>query len=150
MTSPFVRRSTTITAAAVFAGLVAAPVAASAASAPAGILPGIPDASVIVADDPDGAGDLYTLTDDVSTFTTITMPNNATLDGGGNTITAVEDADHPTFPGAVVESAAGTFSAAHLRRQEPGHHGVRASVVARTRTAEGRCPGSTCSAPAAA
>ena len=103
MTSPFVRRSTTIAVAVVFAGLVAAPVAAYAA-APAGI-PGIPDASVTVTDDPDGAGHLYTLTDDVRTYSTITMPNDATLDGAGHTITAVEDAAHRNFPGPVLASA---------------------------------------------
>ena len=54
MTSPFVRRSTTITAAVVFAGLVAAPFAASAA-APAAIPAGLVG-SVTVDPDPDGTG----------------------------------------------------------------------------------------------
>jgi hypothetical protein len=57
--------------------------------------------------DPDGAGDLYTLTADVSTTDTITMPNDATLDGAGHTITAVEDAGTPNFPGPVLVSASG-------------------------------------------
>ena len=92
-----------------FAGLVAAPVAAVAAG-PA-VIPGIPDAAVTVAADPDGAGQLYTLTTDVSTYTTIAMPNDATLDGAGHTITAVEDADHRNFPGPVLASAVGTDSA---------------------------------------
>ena len=79
-----------------FAGLVAAPVAAFAAE-PAGIS-GIPDGAVTVTADPDGAGQLYTLTDNVTTYPTITMPNDATLDGAGHTITAVEDATHRNFP----------------------------------------------------
>ena len=110
MSSPFVRRSAAVTAGAVvFAGLLAAPVAAYAAE-PAGIS-GIPDTAVTVADDADGAGKLYTLTDDVSTTSTITMPDDATLDGAGHTITAVEDADHRNFLGSVLASAVGTNSA---------------------------------------
>jgi hypothetical protein len=109
MSSPFVRRSATITAgAAVFAGLVTAPVAAFAAD-PASIV-GIPDTAVTAIDDPDGAGTLYTLTENVRTSTTITMPNEATLDGDGHSITAVEDPDHPNFPGAVIASAVGDAS----------------------------------------
>ena len=81
-----------------FAGLVAAPIAAFAA---APVIPGPLVGSVDVTADSDGHGDLYTLTDDVSTFTTITMPNDATLDGAGHTITAVEDAAHRNFPGTV-------------------------------------------------
>ena len=110
MTSPFVRRSTAITAGAVvFAGLVAAPIAAFAADARR---PGrAPRRPVTVTADPDGAGQLYTLTDDVSTYTTITMPNDATLDGAGHTITAVEDATHRNFPGSVLASAVGSNSA---------------------------------------
>jgi hypothetical protein len=114
VTSPFVRRSTTITAGAVvFAGLVAAPIAAFAAD-PA-VIPGPLNGSVDVIADPDGHGDLYRLTDDVSTFTTITMPNDATLDGAGHTITAVEDATHRNFQGSVLASAVGDDdAAAHL------------------------------------
>ena len=106
MSSPFVRRSAAITAGAVvLAGLVAAPTAAFAAT---GSSAPFPDGTATVEPDPDGAGDLYTLTQDVSTFTTITMPNDATLDGAGYTITAVEDATHPNFPGPVLASAVGT------------------------------------------
>ena len=39
------------------------------------------------------------------------MPNDATLDGAGHTITAVEDAAHRNFPGTVLASAVGTNSA---------------------------------------
>ena len=108
MTSPFVRRSTAITAGAVvFAGLVAAPIAAFAAD------PAVPGTST--ARSPSLTtltvhGELYTLTEDVSTFTTITMPNDATLDGAGHKITAVEDATHRNFPGPVLASAVGTDS----------------------------------------
>jgi len=94
----------------VFAGLVAAPIAAFAATpldpTPTGLV-GAADAS----GDPDGVGTLYTLTEDVSTFSTITLPNDATLDGAGHTITAVEDADHPNFPGPVLASASGDATA---------------------------------------
>ena len=56
VSSPFVRRSTAVTAGAVvFAGLVAAPVAAFAAEPAAG-LGGIPAGAVTVTADPDGAG----------------------------------------------------------------------------------------------
>jgi hypothetical protein len=93
----------------VFAGLVAAPVAAFAAdAAPTGSF----DSSVTITDDPDGAGKLYTLNNDVETFTTITMPNDATLDGAGHTITAVEDAAHRNFQGSVLASAVGNDDAA--------------------------------------
>ena len=92
-----------------FAGLVAAPVAAFAAD-PRDPRDPRRRRSTVTAD-PDGHGDLYTLTDDVSTFTTITMPNDATLDGAGHTITAVEDAAHRNFPGTVLASAVGTNSA---------------------------------------
>jgi hypothetical protein len=96
----------------VFAGLVAAPIAAFAADP---VVAGDFDSSVTITKDPDGAGMLYTLTDDVTTFSTITMPNDATLDGAGHKITAVEDATHPVFPGAVVASAMGNgIAAAHL------------------------------------
>jgi hypothetical protein len=93
----------------VFAGLVAVPVAAFAAD-PA-VPAGIPVTAVTVSDDPDGAGELFTLTEDFSTTQTITMPNNATLDAAGHTITAVEDATHPNFPGAVLASAVGDNAA---------------------------------------
>ena len=39
------------------------------------------------------------------------MPNDATLDGAGHTITAVEDAAHRNFHGPVVASAVGSNSA---------------------------------------
>ena len=91
-----------------FAGLVAAPIAAFAADPR---IPGLPAGRSPSTADPDGAGQLYTLTDDVSTFTTITMPNDATLDGAGHTITAVEDATHRNFPGPVLASAVGTNAA---------------------------------------
>ncbi len=106
MTSPFIRRSTAVTAGAVvFAGLVAAPIAAFAADP---VVPATFDSVVTITDNPDGPGKLYTLTDDAITYTTISLPNHATLDGGGHTITAVEDAAHRNFPGAVVASAVGT------------------------------------------
>ena len=107
MSSPFVRSTALTAGAVVLAGLVGAPVGAFAAEP---TLAGIPDAAVTVQDDPDGAGQLYTLTDNVSTNATITMPNNATLDGNGHTITAVEDASTPNFPGPVVASATGDAS----------------------------------------
>ena len=58
-----------------------------------------------------GSAIRYTLTDNVTTYTTITMPNDATLDGAGHTITAVEDATHPNFPGPVLASAVGNDTA---------------------------------------
>ena len=110
MSSPFIRRSTAITAGAVvFAGLVAAPVAAFADSAVLDPIPSGLDGAVTATADSDGVGTLYTLTKNVTTYTTIAMPDEATLDGNGHTITAVEDADH-NF-GAVVASAHGTDSA---------------------------------------
>ena len=43
------------------------------------------------------------------------MPDDATLDGAGHTITAVEDADHRNFQGSVLASAVGNDDeAAHL------------------------------------
>lgn len=99
------------------AGLATTPVAAFAADAPAldPVPAGIPADSVTVSADPDGAGTLFTLTQDVSTVETIAMPNDATLNGAGHTITAVEDDAHPSFPGAVLASQTGTDSApAHL------------------------------------
>ena len=111
MSSPFVRRSTAITAGAVvLAGLVAIP-AASFATPPTG-LSGIPVGAIKASRDPDGAGTLYRLTKNVSTYTTVSLPNNATLNGAGHTITAVEDANHPVFPGPVVSAAVGTDTAA--------------------------------------
>ncbi len=65
----------------------------------------------LVTADPDGAGELFTLTADVRTYATITLPNDATLDGNGHSITAVEDADHRNFPGPVLASAVGDSSA---------------------------------------
>ena len=113
MSSPFVRRSTALTAGAVvIAGLVAVPAAAFAAE-PAG-LGEIPASALTVTDDPDGVGMQYTLKENVSTFTTITMPNDATLDGAGHSITAVEDAGHPNFPGPVLASAVGNAAPAKL------------------------------------
>jgi hypothetical protein len=99
----------------VLAGLATTPIAAFA-DAPLDPIPtGIPSDSVTVSADHDGSGTLFTLTKDVSTVDTITMPNDATLDGAGHTITAVEDADHPNFPGAVLASQPGSDSApAHL------------------------------------
>ena len=114
MSSPFVRRSAVLTAgAAVFAGLVATPIAAFADTGPAldPIPAGIPSDAVVASADPDGAGTLFTLTHDFTTTSTITMPNDATLAGAGHTITAVEDADHANFPGAVLASAVGTDTA---------------------------------------
>lgn len=93
----------------VFAGLVAAPVAAFADGAPG--LPGVPSDAYTVVPDPDSAGYLYQLTADVRTFKTITMPDDATLDGAGHTITAVEDAEHRNFPGPVLVSATGDATA---------------------------------------
>ena len=114
MSSPFVRRSAVLTAgAAVLAGLVATPIAAFADTGPAldPIPAGIPSDAVVASADPDGAGTLFTLTQDFTTTSTITMPNDATLAGAGHTITAVEDADHANFPGAVLASAVGTAAA---------------------------------------
>lgn len=113
MSSPFVRRTTALTFAAVgVAGLVAVPTMAFAAEPTS--LGEIPATALTVTDDPDGAGELFTLTEDVSTFATITMPNDATLDGAGHTITAVEDADHRNFPGPVLASAVGDLAPAEL------------------------------------
>ena len=51
------------------------------------------------------------------------MPNDATLDGAGHTITAVEDAAHRNFQGSVLASAVGNDdAAARPGCQEPGHH----------------------------
>jgi hypothetical protein len=109
MTSPLFRRSTAVTAGAlVLSGLLAAPVAAFAAE-PTGS--GAFGSAVDITPDTDGAGDLYTLTGDVSTYSTITLPDDATLNGNGHTITAVEDADHRNFSGSVLASAVGTASA---------------------------------------
>ena len=109
MSSHLVRRSTAVAAGALlFAGLAGAPIAAFA-DAPAGT--GEFDSAVTVTPDPDGAGDLYTLIGDVSTYSTITLPDDATLNGNGHTITAVEDADHRNFSGSVLASAVGTPSA---------------------------------------
>jgi hypothetical protein len=55
---------------------------------------------------------VYTLLEDAETFSTITAPNHATIDGAGHTITAVEDAEHPEFKGAVLTSAVGDKTAA--------------------------------------
>ena len=95
------------------AGLVATPIAAFADTGPAldPIPAGIPSDAVVASADPDGAGTLFTLTHDVTTTSTIAMPNDATLAGAGHTITAVEDADHANFPGAVLASAVGTDAA---------------------------------------
>ena len=113
MSSPFVRRTATVTAGvAVFAGLVATPLAAFADTPVLDPIPsGIPTDAVSATADPDGSGTLYTLTSDVTTYSTIAMPNDATLDGAGHTITAVENADHRNFPGSVLASAVGTDSA---------------------------------------
>jgi hypothetical protein len=108
MSSQLVRRSTAVTAGALlFAGLAGAPVAAFAADAGTGEF----DSAVTVSSDPDGVGHLYTLTENVSTYSTITLPDDATLNGNGHTITAVEDSDHRNFPGSVLASAVGTASA---------------------------------------
>lgn len=55
--------------------------------------------------DPDT--ETYTLTQDCTTYETIDIPDGWTLDGAGYTITAVEDVDHPNFPGPVIQSATG-------------------------------------------
>lgn len=52
----------------------------------------------------------YTLTQDCSTYGTINVPDGWTVDGSGHTLTAVEDAAHPNFPGPVLMSAQGTGS----------------------------------------
>ena len=110
MSSHLVRRSTAVTAGAIlFAGLAGAPIAAFA-DAPAGTAEF--DSAVTVSGDPDGAGQLYTLNEDVSTYSTITLPDDATLNGNGHTITAVEDSGHRNFSGSVLASAVGTTSAA--------------------------------------
>ncbi len=111
MSSHLVRRSTAVTAGAIlFAGLAGAPIAAFA-DAPAGTAE-FGSATVTVSGDPDGAGQLYTLNEDVSTYSTITLPDDATLNGNGHTITAVEDSGHRNFSGSVLASAVGTTSAA--------------------------------------
>jgi hypothetical protein len=108
MSSHLVRRSTAVTVGALlFAGLAGAPVAAFA-DEPAGT--GEFDSTVTISADPDGAGLLYTLTENVSTYSTIALPDDARIDGNGHTITAVEDADHRSFPGAVLASAVGSAS----------------------------------------
>lgn len=53
------------------------------------------------------SGTTYTLAQNCRTSATISLPDGATLDGAGHTITAVEDAAHPNFPGAVIASATG-------------------------------------------
>ena len=74
MSSHLVRRSTAVTAGAIlFAGLAGAPIAAFA-DAPAGTAEF--DSAVTVSGDPDGAGQLYTLNEDVSTYSTITLPES--------------------------------------------------------------------------
>lgn len=50
----------------------------------------------------------YRLTEDCSTFQTINIPDGWTIDGDGNTLTAVEDATSPNFPGPIIVSATGT------------------------------------------
>jgi hypothetical protein len=49
----------------------------------------------------------YTLTQDCETFATIPVNDGWTVDGDGYTLTAVEDATHPNFPGPVLVSATG-------------------------------------------
>jgi hypothetical protein len=49
----------------------------------------------------------FTLTSDCSTLQTINVADGWTVDGAGHTITAVEDATHPNFPGPVMLSAPG-------------------------------------------
>ena len=56
-------------------------------------------------------GDVYTLLEDGRTFSTINVPNHATVDGAGHTITAVQDAAHPAFLGSVLASATGDDTA---------------------------------------
>lgn len=110
VSSPFIRRSSAIAVGAVALGaLVSVPVAAFAAD-PAN-LGEISSDSLQVVTDPDGAGTLYTLTEDVRVFGTVNMPNDATLDGNGHTITAVEDSAHRNFPGPVLASFVGTNAA---------------------------------------
>ncbi len=94
-----------------FAGLVAAPVAAFADPAGLDPTPSGLDGAVTATADPDGLGTLYTLTKSITTYTTITMPDNSTLDGNGNTITALEDVGHRNFSGSVLASAVGSDSA---------------------------------------
>ena len=132
MSSHLVRRGTAVTAGAVvLAGLVAAPVAAFAAETPGA--EATFDSAVTQTADPDGAGELYTLTADVRTYATITLPNDATLDGDGHTITAVEDADHRNFPGPVLASAVGDSSPRPgwtSRTWTSGHRVSRAEATA--------------------
>lgn len=59
----------------------------------------------------DVQGTSYTLTEDCSTTTTITVPDGAEIDGDGHTITAVENQASPNFPGPVLASAVGDASA---------------------------------------
>jgi hypothetical protein len=52
------------------------------------------------------------LTADCDTFSTLDVPDGWTLDGAGHTITAVQDATHPSFVGGVISSATGDDTAA--------------------------------------
>jgi hypothetical protein len=61
---------------------------------------------------PDVQAQTMTLTADCDTFETLDVPDGYTLLGGGHTITAVQDVDHPSFHGAVVQSATGDSTAA--------------------------------------
>lgn len=105
MSSPFVRKSAVVAAGAVVLGGLATPFTAFAAEPATDF-----DSAVTISDDLDGAGKLYTLNSDVRTFTTISLPDDATLDGNGHTITAVEDATHADFLGSVIASAVGDNS----------------------------------------
>jgi hypothetical protein len=55
-------------------------------------------------------GDVYTVLEDARTFSTINLPDHATIDGAGHTITAVEDDSHRNFQGPVLASAVGDGS----------------------------------------
>ena len=57
-------------------------------------------------------GNVYTLLEDGRTFNTINVPNHATVDGAGHTITAAQDAAHKLFVGPVLASATGDDKAA--------------------------------------
>ena len=133
MSSPFVRRSATVTAGAVvLAGLVAAPVAAFAADDTG---PFSADA-VTVTPDPDGKGQLYTLTKDVTTLTTLAMPNDATLDGAASPAhraalggEPVDPPPHPPAPGPDAGHPADLDPVVvggrpHHRQVGPGHRDV--------------------------
>lgn len=62
----------------------------------------------------DNATETDTLTQDCTTASTITVPDGWTIDGAGHTLTAVENAASPNFPGPVLLSTEGSAQAATM------------------------------------